>query len=271
MLPADFPFDPYALIVIIGFFCALLVLELYFRKIHMPKGTATDYEILVAISAVIGFIFAILFQNLYDYIEDPENYTWTWAMTFMGGLFGGVLTFFIGYWTVLKKKRPGSLPALVAVGGAAIPLAHGIGRIACFLDGCCYGATIEEDSPFYWMGVEFRTTPGRKVWPTNIMESIFLLILAAVMLVLLFKLNSTLTMPIYMMSYGVWRFLIEFLRGDHRGDFIPGLTPSQFWSILLFAGGVAYLIYLIVKKKYHVTVYPDPKEKEVPEATQETK
>ena len=56
-------------------------------------------------------------------------------------------------------------------------------------------------------------------------------------------------MVIYLLSYGIFRFLIEFLRGDHRGIFIPGISPSQFWAILFFLGGVVYLILLLVQKK----------------------
>ena len=58
------------------------------------------------------------------------------------------------------------------------------------------------------------------------------------------------------MSYGVWRFLIEFLRNDHRGSFIPGLTPSQFWAIVLFLGGLAYLILILKFKDKYIVPYP---------------
>ena len=269
MIPADFPFDPYPIPVAIGFLLALVVLELFMRKIHAPKGLATDYEIAIVIAGIFGFIFAILFQNFYDFIESPSTYKWTWAMTFLGGLIGGVGTFFLEYLFYFRKKRPGTLDKMVAVGGAGIPLAHAFGRIGCILDGCCYGSTIPEDSPFYWMGVEFRTTPGRKVWPTQIFECVFLFILATVLLILLFKKLSKLTMPIYMISYGIFRFLVEFLRGDHRGNLIPGLSPSQFWSLLLFVGGVVYLIFLFVKKDTKVIPYPEEKKEETQKPVKE--
>ena len=268
MLPASFNFDLYPFIAAIGILLALFLLDKFFKINKLKKGMSTDYEILITISAGLGFIFAILFQNLYDLIENPATYKWTWAMTFFGGLVGGVSTFFAGYFLFMRKKHPHSLAAVLLIAGAGIPLAHGIGRIGCTLDGCCYGGVIEADSPFYWMGIEFRTTPGVKVWPTQLMEAIFLFILAGILLYLAFKKRSMLTMPIYCMSYGIWRFLIEFLRGDHRGDFIPGITPSQFWSIFLFIGGVVMLIILIKTKKLHLSDYnielqPEVKKDEV--------
>ena len=59
-------------------------------------------------------------------------------------------------------------------------------------------------------------------------------------------------MGVYLVGYGVWRFFIEFIRGDieERGKFIPGLTPSQFWSILMVIGGIAFFfIYKYFDKK----------------------
>jgi prolipoprotein diacylglyceryltransferase len=49
-------------------------------------------------------------------------------------------------------------------------------------------------------------------------------------------------MPAYMMSYAVWRFIAEILRNDYRGaTIVDFLTPSQFISVLLLAGGLLLL------------------------------
>ena len=49
-------------------------------------------------------------------------------------------------------------------------------------------------------------------------------------------------MPAYMMAYAVWRFLAEILRNDYRGaTIVDFLTPSQFISVLLLAGGLLLL------------------------------
>lgn len=256
MLPSSSTFDIYPVVVLIGVILALVFLELFFRKNNIKKGMATDYEILFVASVALGFIFAVLFQNVYDLIENPSTYKWTWAMTFFGGLVGGVSTFLIGQRLFLHKKYPYSMAAITCIAGGGIPLAHCFGRIACTLAGCCYGRAIDPSSPFYWMGIEFRTTPGVKVYPTQLIEAIFLLMLATLLLILAFKKKSLLTLPIYCISYGVFRFLIEFLRGDHRGDFIPGITPSQFWAIVLFVGGIVYLVLIIHSKKLHVFDYP---------------
>jgi prolipoprotein diacylglyceryltransferase len=49
-------------------------------------------------------------------------------------------------------------------------------------------------------------------------------------------------MPIYMLGYGAWRFLIEYARADDRGETIVSfLSPSQLFALLLMLGGVALL------------------------------
>ena len=46
-----------------------------------------------------------------------------------------------------------------------------------------------------------------------------------------------------MVVYGLFRFLIEFLRDDSRGELIVGISPSQFLSLLFIVGGVAVYFY----------------------------
>ena len=45
-------------------------------------------------------------------------------------------------------------------------------------------------------------------------------------------------MPIYLIGYGTWRFLIEFIRGDERGFVLLGLHPAQFISIIAIIIGI---------------------------------
>jgi phosphatidylglycerol:prolipoprotein diacylglycerol transferase len=253
MLPADFPIDMYPIMMIVGIVISFVYMEIYFHKLNIKKGIATFIEIQVTISALFGVLFAILFQNLYDYIESPSSYSWSWGMTFYGGIIGGVGSFFILYFSYFKKKYSSTvLKALEIVAPAGITVAHGIGRIGCLLDGCCYG--LPTDSP---LGIKFSTT-ATKVWPTNLFECLFLLIFSVVLLFLALKKNSRLCFPLYMLGYGAWRFGIEYLRGDDRGSFIPGLTPSQFWSVLLFIAGIGLLIYVLKTpdKKLAVEKFP---------------
>lgn len=244
MLPKIWIFDSYSIMLLLGLVAVFAIVEVYGKKRSLSRSLISSIEINGVVAVIFGLLGAILFQNLYDFIEDPSSYTWTWAMTFYGGLIFGVASFLIGYFLIIKKKYGPCMENYILIfAPSCIAIAQGFGRIGCFLAGCCYGR--ETDS---WIGVQF---PGMdsKVIPTNIMEAIYLLILGGLLIYISLSRISKWSFPIYLFGYSIWRFIIEFYRGDHRGDFIPGLSPSQFWSIVMFVIGAGYVVWLVIRSK----------------------
>ena len=133
---------------------------------------------------------------------------------------------------------------MVKVAPVAITIGHAFGRIGCFLAGCCYGKTTNTFLDMYFPSLD------KSVLPTQLYEAIFLFILSGVLFFLLFKFNFKYTFVVYLTSYSIWRFVIEFFRDDPRGGFIPFLSPSQFWSILILLLIIPLFIFL--KKKVFV-------------------
>ena len=68
------------------------------------------------------------------------------------------------------------------------------------------------------------------------------------MFYLTYKKHFKYSFVIYLGGYGVWRFALEFLRGDDRGSFIGNLSPSQFWSLIMIL--LAAPMYFILKFLY---------------------
>ncbi|MBP5216324.1 MAG: prolipoprotein diacylglyceryl transferase [Bacilli bacterium] len=239
-------FESYSVMMIIAIIAGLGVFEFYFRKILKEPGGKLFYvEMSLLISIALGLAGAYLVQNLYDFIENPSAYHWSWSLTFYGGLIFGVGTYFVLHFTWIRKHYPDALEKILWIFPSSITIAHGFGRIGCFLAGCCYGIPTHE-----WYGVHFETT-AEEVIPTNLFEAIFLFLLFAVLFFLAIKKRTPFSLSIYLIAYGIWRFFIEYLRGDYRGSFIPGLTPSQSWSVLLVVAGIAYLFLrlFVLKKK----------------------
>lgn len=245
MYPTLFGFiDTYSVMMLLGVAACIGYLQLFWKKKGYKKRVLYSIELNACISIIAGIISAILVQNLYNLIELGSAYTWTWAMTFYGGIIGGVICFLLIYFLYQRKKEGPFLHTALKIAPACIAVAHGFGRVGCFFAGCCYGAETSA-----WYGINL-TIDGvvTKVVPTNLFEAIFLLALSGIFLFLAMKFESDYTLGIYAISYGVWRFLIEYVRDDHRGSLIPGITPSQFWSIIAVLAGAGYIIYLIVKK-----------------------
>ena len=250
MYPDLFGIDGFSMVamILLGGAFAILEVILYLKRQKEVKVNYLDFAIVAVFTILVGIVFAILFENVYEAIKawvNGQQAHWTWAMTFYGGLFGGVITFLLLYKFYYLKHNPPMLKEILKIAPGAITLGHAFGRIGCFLSGCCYG--IETDA---WYGVLF---PGHthKVIPTQLFEMAFLFALALVLGILAFKKITVHTFPIYTIGYGVFRFIIEFFRGDERGQ-LKGLSPSQYWCILLILGGFCLIFLynsLIFKKE----------------------
>ena len=108
-----------------------------------------------------------------------------------------------------------------------LALAHAVGRIGCFLNGCCYG----KPTALPW-GVLF---PPDILYrhPTQLYEAAAL----AVIFLLLKRIErrsppAGTVLLAYGLLYGAWRFLVEFLRADNP-PVLAGLTLFQLASLPL--------------------------------------
>ena len=75
---------------------------------------------------------------------------------------------------------------------------------------------------------------------------IVLFLLTLLMLLLVFKFKFKYSFVIYLLSYGIFRFVIEFFRGDERGAFLGIFSPSQVWCIVMILGAIPlYFLFLL--------------------------
>ena len=256
----DVGIDMYAIFILIGLSACFIFTYIAMKKSGY-SSSARDMILIIGVFAIaLGFLAATLTQSIYDFIANPEaGFQFTGKMTFIGGLIGGVIVYLGLYFlytyvinprlkdtNFLKSDMNKGVWELLRFAPISITIAHAFGRLGCFSAGCCGG--IETDA---WYGIQFPNE-SRKEIPTQLFEAIFLFIISIVMIILYFKFHFKYNMGVYLIGYGIWRFLIEFIRGDviERGKFVPGLTPSQFWSILMVIGGIAFFfIYKYFDKK----------------------
>ena len=225
----------YGVMIAVGILCAFLTL-FYLTKKKGVDVRFTDFIFYNGIaSIVVGFGFATLFQSTYNYIKNPSaGFELGSGMTFIGGLIGGVACFLAIYF-IFRKKYTARLYEVISLLPCSILIAHAFGRIGCFFAGCCYGK--ETDS---FLGVQFPDLP-HPVHPTQLYEAAFLFVLFAVSVYLILKKDFKHNLSLYLISYGVFRFLIEYVRVDDRGELVGFVSPSQFWSILMVVAGVAII------------------------------
>lgn len=161
---------------------------------------------------------------------------------FYGGLIVGLL---VGIWYMRRYDLPTWRVADVLAPGVAI--AHAFGRVGCFAAGCCYGVPTEAP----W-GVQFTNSySGTLVGvplniplhPTQLYSALGNLAIFALLLWLYrHKKFDGQIFWTYVVSYGVFRFLVEFWRGDPRGSLFDGaLSTSQFVAIVMVTVGLGML------------------------------
>lgn len=227
----------YGVMISIGLLCCFAVLYIY-AKLWKIKEKFVDFIFFTGVGAIIfGFFAAAVFQGLYNYIENPSaGFHIDGGITVMGGLVGGA-GFFLVIYFLLRKRYKERLYQIVSIIPCCALIAHAFGRIGCFFAGCCYGK--ETDS---FLGVQFPGLPS-PVHPTQLYEAVFLFLLFGVCSFLALKKKYQHNLSLYLVVYGLFRFLIEFLRDDSRGELIVGISPSQFLSLLFIVGGVAVYFY----------------------------
>lgn len=232
----------YTVMMIVGILAAVACFRLLSDKKRLPAKVYNYYSIDAVISIAAGLLFAMLFQSVYNFFE--TGVCKFEGMTFMGGLIGGAGTFVIVALAAKKREVKRSFFVVAEIAAPCVCLAHALGRIGCTLAGCCYG--IESDNGWFFPAV------GKKVLPTQFIEACFLFVLFAVLIVITLKNKPNgFNLIIYCLAYSVFRFVIEFFRGDPRGAFIGALSPSQFQSIVLFLIGCGLLVFRLLKPEFY--------------------
>ncbi|MDO4846156.1 MAG: prolipoprotein diacylglyceryl transferase [Oscillospiraceae bacterium] len=184
------------------------------------------------------------------------------GIVFYGGLLGYFGMLALLFWKLLPKKRLGW--DIIAV---STPLFHAIARIGCYfghemVDGelvwqpCCYG--IRMDNAFCAHFWDSRL-------PTQLIESTFNFVLFGILLWLILSNQKEERrgnlIGLYLIAYPLFRFVIEFFRGDEVRGGYGIFSFSQVVSLVILFGVALFL--LLRYKGFLKPVPPDPYDPEV--------
>ena len=232
--------DLYVVFLCVAISAAILVFR-HFADKRSLSAKFQNFCLAVGAGAILlGYLSAVLFQAFYNIgTRGRFEITADTGATFYGGLIGGAASFLLLYFAVgaFRFRETGehkkSFLDVADSAACAIVLAHAFGRIGCLMAGCCHGARTDA-----WYGITMKYL-GYKVVPLQLFEALYLFGLF-VLLAFLVRRFRGYALPVYMCAYGVWRFLLEYLRDDYRGTtFVSFLTPSQLTAVWMILGGVA--------------------------------
>ncbi|MBN2383668.1 prolipoprotein diacylglyceryl transferase [bacterium] len=248
------PIRSYGFMIVCGFLVGVWLAIRRGRKVGITPETVIDLCFAILLSALIGSKLLHLIIFWPDYLVDIPRlrhhpidlfvYLGS-GLIFFGGLIAAIPTaiFFVrkrklGIWTVADVLAP------------SIPLAHGFGRIGCFLAGCCFGKLCEAPWAVTFHNPNSMAPLGIPLHPTQLYSAFWNFSLAAILLLLGPRLKrSGQLFWMYILLYPIGRFVIEFYRADQRGFILSGaLSTSQFIGIVLVLVAIAAQCVLLLHK-----------------------
>lgn len=237
----------YGIMILLGYGLGLIVVILRAKAYNFSKNDTLIAYIFAGIGAFFGGKFFYIIQGLPEFIRLWKRtelsfleYFNTAGLVFYGGLIGCIL-FILLYSVIFKIPFWGVLDILIP----ALPLTQGFGRIGCFLVGCCYGVP----SPH---GIMLNASPVAPhdvaLLPIQLIESAGVFALFLIMMVYGSKHREPGKLfSLYLIVYGILRFVLEFFRYDAIRGSIGPLSVSQWFSIGATAVGI-YFAWFYKKK-----------------------
>ncbi len=213
--------------------CSVLLSKDAKRALGIEQDAVLDLVFWTMIAGILGARLFYILLNLPFFIENPQEIIMLQhgGLAFQGGLVLGALC---AAWIIRRKGWPfWKMTDLIA---PYLALGHAIGRIGCFLNGCCYGR------PADW-GIYFPVHEAH-LHPTQVYDTV---LLTAVFFILKKFQKSGLkdggTFALYLVFASAERVAVEFFRADHE-VLLFGLSIFQYVSIVIFLGGAALWFYL---------------------------
>lgn len=265
MLPrfiSEIPIRGYGTMLVLGFFFATAVAAERIRRAGYSPDIAWDLALWVFASGVIGCRALYVMQYGDQFFRPRQSLAETvfgivnlpdGGLTLYGGVVLGGLTYMYLCW-----RRKWNALALGDIIITSVFIGVGLGRLGCFLHGCCYGDVCElpwglsfpQGSPPYsselLAGYIWPAAAGSlTLHPAQLYSSFDGFLLAALTWAYYpHRSRDGAVLLVGWVAYPISRFLIEILRGDEGSQLGTGLTISQLISLGLAAAALVLLLRL---------------------------
>ena len=259
----NFRLPAYGFMMVIAYFTAIYFASREARRRDLDPAYIQSLSVWIVIGLVLGARIWYVAEYWHYFSENVIEIfkLWKGGMVFyggfIGGFIGGVLYLRIArlnFWGVLDILAPG------------IAIATGIGRIGCFLNGCCFGAVTDSCiglsfpqryiPPVYWNHLKrglitsdaVRTLP---VIPTQLISTANMIVIFIILWAIRKKKPfEGFLFSLFLGLYGIHRFVIDFFRYyDGSALVLKVLTLSQTFSIVLILTSIILIASGIKRKR----------------------
>jgi phosphatidylglycerol:prolipoprotein diacylglycerol transferase len=233
----------YGIFVALGFTTGILVAVNLGKKQGFPAQQVVDMAFVMIVYAIVGSRAMYVMINLSYYVNHPLDIIkiWQGGLVFSGGFLAvaAAMTWYLrrqhlSFWEVGDLWAP------------AVALGQGIGRIGCFMAGCCYGKPTDLPWGVVFKSPDSLAPQGIPLHPTQVYGFLSgVLIFLTLLIITTKKKFKGQVFVWFLILHNTARLLVEKFRGDDRG-MIPWteFTATQFLAVLILLSALVALFLL---------------------------
>jgi len=238
----------YGLFVAIGFFVGIMITIRLGKAEGFSSQQIMDMGFIIILSAIIGSRALYVLINASYFTQAPLDALkiWQGGLVFSGGVIGVVLTM---VWYIKRHGLP--LGKIADLWAPAIAIGQCLGRIGCFMAGCCYGKPT--DLPW---GVTFThphslCPPNISLHPAQLYSSLSGVIIFLIIMILYTKRKFEGQIFLwFLILHSTARLALERFRGDDRGLLLnSNMSMTQFVAVLILIVSAGILIVVKAKRR----------------------
>ena len=252
----DFQLPAYGVMAVTGYLVGIYFISKEAGRKKIDPILIQSLSMWIIVGMLIGARIWYVLENWYQFSGDIISIfqLWEGGMVFYGGFIGG---FVGGILFIRLAKLP--LRKVMDITAPGIAIAVSIGRIGCFLNGCCYGRVTDScigvSFPSRWYPPAFvdhlqrgLITKGAghslPVIPTQLISALNLFLIFLILWnIRKKKVFNGFLFSLFIGLYGLQRFIVDFFRhySEHAMLF-KYLTLSQVLSIILILTSIVVIL-----------------------------
>jgi len=245
----------FSVMLVLAFLLSVYVARKRAPKYGFEPGKISDAAMLCLFAGVIGARLGFIVQELPYYLSHRDE---LFSLQFQGlTSFGGLVFGFLAFWWFAHRQKRQLRDVLDVVAPSAL-LGQAIGRIGCLLNGCCYGVVCSTNYP---LGVHIDSGPTLHI-PAQLYDTFMCLVAFGALLWIEKKwtLQRGQSFSLFLLFFGLSRFIYEFWRAGSDADVNQGLASSTYWimkpfpitqaqvaALLMILGGL--IMFFVLQKR----------------------
>lgn len=235
-----FTLHTYGLFVATGFLVGLMLTIKIGKAEGISAQQTMDIGFLMIVAAIVGSRALYVLMNPFYYVERPLDALkiWQGGLVFSGGIICVVLTV-IWY----ARKHHLSFWKIADLWAPAMAIGQAIGRIGCFMAGCCYGKPTEARWGVIFTDPHSLAPLNIPLHPTQLYASVSGFVIFFVLLLLYPRRTFDGQVFLWLLVlHSTARLFVERFRGDDRGALLGGnMSVTQLVTLVILIAAIVGL------------------------------